>query len=271
MKPNSQLPRLMASLAAGALLAALPIKVHLSASGPSLWAAYASAKDGSDDSGGSDDHGGGGGDDHGGNSGGSGGGGGDDNGSDDHGGNSGRGGSDDHGGNSGSGGSDDHGGNGGSGSSDDHGRNSGSGGSDDHGGFDDKGGDRGGNGGGKVEITPAGIEVVHSDGTKEEIENGRYERKDASGHTVEERPATTADFTRLSATGSPPASRPTIRVGHVTKIEAEGGNLEVLYSTGWKEELQSGRYELKDPNNNTVVERPARQSDIDRLQEIAGR
>ena len=41
-------------------------------------------------------------------------------------------------------------------------------------------------------------EVRYSDGTKEEIENGRYERKDANGRTVEERPATAADIARLS-------------------------------------------------------------------------
>lgn len=51
----------------------------------------------------------------------------------------------------------------------------------------------------KIEVSAAGIEVRYSDGTKEEIENGRYERKNSAGRTVEERPATQADFDRLSA------------------------------------------------------------------------
>lgn len=51
----------------------------------------------------------------------------------------------------------------------------------------------------KVERSATEIEVRYSDGTKEEIESGRYERKDASGRTVEERPATPADIARLSA------------------------------------------------------------------------
>lgn len=49
----------------------------------------------------------------------------------------------------------------------------------------------------KIEVSSAGVEVRYSDGTKEEIENGRYERKDAAGRTVEERPATQADLDRI--------------------------------------------------------------------------
>ena len=60
---------------------------------------------------------------------------------------------------------------------------------------------------GAEHITPAGvkverrgnnIEVVHANGIKEEIEGGVYERKDANGRTVVERPATAADIARLS-------------------------------------------------------------------------
>lgn len=51
----------------------------------------------------------------------------------------------------------------------------------------------------KVERSAAGIEVSYSDGTREEIENGRYERKNAAGRTVEQRPATQADIDRLAA------------------------------------------------------------------------
>lgn len=65
------------------------------------------------------------------------------------------------------------------------------------------GGTTGGSGGGsgvtKVEVSSTGVEVTYADGTKEEIENGRYERKNAAGRTVEQRPATQADIDRLLA------------------------------------------------------------------------
>jgi hypothetical protein len=53
--------------------------------------------------------------------------------------------------------------------------------------------------------------------------------------------------------------------GAVVKAEAGANSLEVTYSDGWKEEVENGRYELKDPTNRTVVERPANQTDFDRL------
>jgi len=51
----------------------------------------------------------------------------------------------------------------------------------------------------KFEVSSSGVEVTYSDGTREEIENGRYERKNAAGQTVEQRPATQADLDRLLA------------------------------------------------------------------------
>lgn len=53
--------------------------------------------------------------------------------------------------------------------------------------------------------------------------------------------------------------------GAVVKAEMEGQSIEVTYTDGWKEEIEHGRYELKDPSNRTVVERPATQDDVDRL------
>ncbi|MBC7141132.1 MAG: hypothetical protein H5U18_03070 [Rhodobacteraceae bacterium] len=49
----------------------------------------------------------------------------------------------------------------------------------------------------KIEVSSSGVEVRYSDGTKEEIEAGRYERKNSAGRTVEERPATQADIDRI--------------------------------------------------------------------------
>ena len=54
------------------------------------------------------------------------------------------------------------------------------------------------------------------------------------------------------------------------RVEAAGGAIEVTYDTGWREELAGGRYELKDPNNNTVVQRKATPADVRRLQSLAG-
>ncbi|MET0940507.1 MAG: hypothetical protein ABWY13_04005 [Mesorhizobium sp.] len=105
---------------------------------------------------------------------------------------------------SGSGGGDHSGGdNSGPGSS-----NSGPGGGDDgddHARGDDRGDRRRGAehvnrvNGAKIEINGNEIEVVHASGIKEEIEAGRYELKDATGRTVIERPATSADINRLTA------------------------------------------------------------------------
>lgn len=51
----------------------------------------------------------------------------------------------------------------------------------------------------KVERGSGTIEVVYSNGTKEEIDHGRYERKNAAGKTIVQRRATTADRARLKA------------------------------------------------------------------------
>jgi hypothetical protein len=51
----------------------------------------------------------------------------------------------------------------------------------------------------RVEIEGNNIEVEFPDGTKEEIENGRFERKNALGRTIVERPATARDVSRLRA------------------------------------------------------------------------
>ncbi|MGP3698881.1 hypothetical protein [Rhodobacter sp. NSM] len=50
----------------------------------------------------------------------------------------------------------------------------------------------------RVERYGSNIEVTYADGSREEIEGGIYERKDSSRRTVEERPATRADYERLA-------------------------------------------------------------------------
>lgn len=98
---------------------------------------------------------------------------------------------------SGSGGS---GGNSGSGG----GGNSGSGGSGSNSGSSGSGGGTGPSNshvnpetGDKVSIHGSIIQVVHPDGLREKIENGRFVMKDALGRTIVERAATAADLARL--------------------------------------------------------------------------
>lgn len=56
--------------------------------------------------------------------------------------------------------------------------------------------------------------------------------------------------------------------GGAVKIEISRRGIEVLYANGVKEEVEGGRYELKDTAGRTVVERPATQADVDRLQAL---
>ena len=122
----------------------------------------------------------------------------------------------------------------------------------------------------KVERSASGVEITYSNGVREEIENGRFEQKDAAGRTVIERPATGSDVARLD--GNARRSRIVVPTGSgAPRVEASAGAIEVSYPTGWREELEGGRYELKDPNNNTVVEREATSADVRRLRALAAR
>jgi hypothetical protein len=54
----------------------------------------------------------------------------------------------------------------------------------------------------------------------------------------------------------------------VRRVEVGTQSVEVSYSGGWREQVEGNRYELKDPNNNTVVERRATHADVDRLMSL---
>ncbi len=59
---------------------------------------------------------------------------------------------------------------------------------------------------------------------------------------------------------------------HVSSVEVyPDGKVEIRYTNGWKEELENGRYELKNASNRTVVERRATAEDIARMNGLAGR
>jgi hypothetical protein len=51
--------------------------------------------------------------------------------------------------------------------------------------------------GNKIRLKGSNIEVMHPDGIKEEILNGRYEMNDAKGRTIIKRPVTGSDRARL--------------------------------------------------------------------------
>lgn len=57
--------------------------------------------------------------------------------------------------------------------------------------------------------------------------------------------------------------------GMPARYERSARGIEVTYADGWREELENGRYELKDAQNRTVVERPATRQDYDRLGAMA--
>jgi hypothetical protein len=92
-------------------------------------------------------------------------------------------------------------GRGGDGAGDDGGRDGGNDDGPNHDAGDDNGrhgAEHIGRNGAKVEINGNNVEVVHASGIKEEVENGRYELKDAAGRTIVARRATAADIARLA-------------------------------------------------------------------------
>lgn len=51
----------------------------------------------------------------------------------------------------------------------------------------------------------------------------------------------------------------------VLSSQVANANLELVYSNGWKEEIDHGRYVLVDPNNNKIISRLANKADISRM------
>lgn len=52
------------------------------------------------------------------------------------------------------------------------------------------------------------------------------------------------------------------------KVEVGGGKITVLHPNGMKEEVENGRFEMRDALGRTIVERKATQDDIMRLQSL---
>ena len=59
--------------------------------------------------------------------------------------------------------------------------------------------------------------------------------------------------------------------GGVAKVEREDGGIEITWGNGVKEEIEGGRYQLKNAAGRTVVERTATAADRARLRAAAAR
>ncbi len=55
---------------------------------------------------------------------------------------------------------------------------------------------------------------------------------------------------------------------HGERIERRGGKIEVVYPDGYKETIEAGRFEMKDPRGRTVIERAATAEDRARLEAL---
>ena len=120
-----------------------------------------------------------------------------------------------------------------------------------------------------VELFGEHVEINYVEGTSEEVENGVYERKDANNVTIEERIATAEDLTRLTALANDYiAALPPIEAD-VVEVEREAGKIEVTYADGTSEEIENGVYERKNAADQKLLERPATDADIARIEALA--
>ena len=60
------------------------------------------------------------------------------------------------------------------------------------------------------------------------------------------------------------------RFGRVVEKKSSGSKIELRYSDGWREEIEEGRYSLKNPDGRRVVSRKARNSDWTRMRSLGG-
>ncbi len=123
----------------------------------------------------------------------------------------------------------------------------------------------------KIETGPNTIQIRYSDGSREEIEFGVYERKNAANRTVEERLATADDFARLNAIvdSAGVAATQEFVAADGTVVEVGPGKIELSFPDGTKEEIEDGVYERKDASGVTIEERAATAEDFARLDAFA--
>ncbi len=121
----------------------------------------------------------------------------------------------------------------------------------------------------KVQKLGNGARIFFSDGSREEIRNGRYVRLDRNGRVLERRRARSSDLARVRALtggqGKIVEAAPSGVKSRAVRATYRGNNAEILYANGWREEISSGRYSLMDQYGRTVSSRRATQKDRNRL------
>lgn len=117
----------------------------------------------------------------------------------------------------------------------------------------------------KLELFADDIQVRYTDGSREEIQGGIYERKDRNGDTVEQRPATQSDADRMTALAEAYEDQIKPLDAVVVRVQIVGTHIDVDYDNGFRESIEAGIYEIKDANNDTIFERAATSVDMDRL------
>ena len=117
----------------------------------------------------------------------------------------------------------------------------------------------------KVEILGSGIDIRYTDGSRDEIKSGIFERKNTSGDTVEQRAATPTDFDRLMDIATGYKAEVTTQNAMVVDIQVADASIDVLYDDGTRESLDGGLYEIRDADNKIIFECAAMAEDSARL------
>lgn len=147
---------------------------------------------------------------------------------------------------------------------------------DDRGDSDDGDGDRRGSNGAdkgrgllRIEKISGGVRLRYSDGGREVIRNGKYERRNAKGRVVESRRARGSDIahvrSKVGRVDFLDRADSTQSTARAFEVRRQGRNIDVLYSNGWLERIGAGRYVLTDQFGRAVVKRTATDDDQARL------
>lgn len=121
----------------------------------------------------------------------------------------------------------------------------------------------------KVMIVRGGVQIHLSDGGREEIRNGRFERFNARGQKIESRRARGSDAARVGALAGrvefQDASDQADNTASAVLVTIRGRDIDVLFSNGWRERITGGKYTMTDQYGRAVVSRRATRDDRERL------
>ena len=136
------------------------------------------------------------------------------------------------------------------------------GGDDDDSGSDDSGSDDSSDDSGSDDSDNSGSDDSSDDDSSDD--DGADDHS-SGGHGADDGPLHDINDDSRRRSSSAASTPRTQGGGTVAKVEYAGSNIEIVYTDGWKEEVEAGRYELKDAAGNTVVQRSVTQSEMDRL------